>query len=110
MSALERFSLAGRVAVVTGGTRGLGAGFAEALGDAGASVVLVGRDVSAAEGVLATLRAKDIRTEFVEADVTVPDDVQRVLDATLAAFGRVDILVNNAGACVHAPALDVTPE
>jgi NAD(P)-dependent dehydrogenase (short-subunit alcohol dehydrogenase family) len=110
MSALERFSLAGRVAVVTGGTRGLGAGFAEALGDAGASVVLVGRDVSAAEGVLATLRAKDIRTEFVEADVTVSEDVQRVLDATLAAFGRVDILVNNAGACVHAPALDVTPE
>ncbi|MGA8979437.1 MAG: glucose 1-dehydrogenase [Pedococcus sp.] len=110
MGALERFSLAGRVAVVTGGTRGLGAGFAEALGDAGAAVMLVGRDVSAAEGVLSTLRAKDIRTEFVEADVTVAADVQRVLDSTLTTFGQVDILVNNAGACVHAPALDVTPE
>ena len=110
MGALERFSLAGRVAVVTGGTRGLGAGFAEALGDAGASVVLVGRDVDAAQGVLDTLRAKGIRTEFIAADVTVADDVQRVLDTTLSTFGQVDILVNNAGACVHAPALDVTPE
>lgn len=110
MGALERFSLAGRVAVVTGGTRGLGAGFAEALGDAGASVVLVGRDADAAQGVLDTLRAKGIRTEFIAADVTVADDVQRVLDTTLSTFGQVDILVNNAGACVHAPALDVTPE
>ncbi|WP_406830727.1 glucose 1-dehydrogenase [Pedococcus sp. KACC 23699] len=110
MGALERFSLAGRVAVVTGGTRGLGAGFAEALGDAGASVVLVGRDAEAAETVLSTLRTKGIRTEFVAADVTVAEDVQRVLDSTLASFGQVDVLVNNAGACVHAPALDVTPE
>lgn len=110
MGALERFSLVDRVAVVTGGTRGLGAGFAEALGDAGAAVVLVGRDRSAADSVLSTLRAKDIRAEFVEADVTVADDVQRVLDTTLTTFGKVDVLVNNAGACVHAPALDVTPE
>src|SRR4051794_31938561 len=101
MGALERFSLAGRVAVVTGGTRGLGAGFAEALGEAGAAVLLVGRDAAAAEGVLATLRAKEIRAEFVEADVTAADDVQRVLDRTLSTFGQVDILVNNAGACVH---------
>ena len=107
---MERFSLAGRVAVVTGGTRGLGAGFAEALGDAGASVVLVGRDATAAAVVLSTLRGRDIRVEFIEADVTVAADVQRVLDTTLTTFGQVDVLVNNAGACVHAPALDVTPE
>src|SRR6476661_5575433 len=110
MGALERFSLSGRVAVVTGGTRGLGAGFAAALGDAGASVVLVGRDEDAAEGVLKSLRDKDIRAEFVQADVTVPADVEHVLATTLDHFGRVDVLVNNAGACVHAPALDVTPE
>jgi NAD(P)-dependent dehydrogenase (short-subunit alcohol dehydrogenase family) len=110
MGALERFSLSGRVAVVTGGTRGLGAGFAAALGDAGAAVVLVGRDADAAEGVLQSLRDNGIRAEFVQADVTVPADVERVLTTTLDHFGRADILVNNAGACVHAPALDVTPE
>src|SRR6476469_9359321 len=110
MNALERFSLADRVAVVTGATRGLGAGFAHALGDAGASVVLVGRDAAAAADVLDSLRGNDIRADFVAADVTVAEDVQRVLDSTLSLHGRVDVLVNNAGACVHAPALDVTPE
>ena len=110
MNALDRFSLVDRVAVVTGGTRGLGAGFARALGDAGAAVVLVGRDSEAAEGVLESLRGNDIRADFVNADVTVAGDVQQVLDSTLTLHGRVDVLVNNAGACVHAPALDVTPE
>jgi len=110
MGALERFSLAGKVAVVTGGTRGLGAGFAAALGDAGASVALVGRDEAAAQTVLESLRADDIRAEFIAADVTAPADVEGVLAATLDLFGRVDVLVNNAGACVHAPALEVTPE
>src|SRR4051794_22412632 len=110
MNALDRFSLTDRVAVVTGGTRGLGAGFAPALGGAGAAVVLVGRDASAAEDVLASLRDNDIRADFVAADVTVASDVQRVLATTLSLHGRVDVLVNNAGACVHAAALDVTPE
>jgi NAD(P)-dependent dehydrogenase (short-subunit alcohol dehydrogenase family) len=110
MNTMDRFSLADRVAVVTGAARGLGAGFARALGDAGAAVVLVGRDAKAADGVLDSLRGNDIRADFVRADVTVAADVQRVLDATLATHGRVDVLVNNAGACVHAPALDVTPE
>jgi NAD(P)-dependent dehydrogenase (short-subunit alcohol dehydrogenase family) len=110
MGALERFSLTGKVAVVTGGTRGLGAGFAAALGDAGAAVMLVGRDEGAADGVLKSLRDSDIRAEFVAADVTSRADVERVLSTTLDRFDRVDVLVNNAGACVHAPALDVTPE
>src|SRR6478672_10595286 len=72
MNALDRFSLADRVAVVTGATRGLGAGFAHALGDAGASVVLVGRDAAAAADVLDSLRGNNIRADFVGADVTVP--------------------------------------
>ena len=110
MGALERFSLDGRVAVVTGATRGLGAGFASALGDVGAAVMVVGRDPEAANGVLKTLEDNGARAAFVRADVTDPDEVQRVLDSTLDTFGRVDILVNNAGACVHAPALEVTPE
>lgn len=110
MDTMERFSLDGRVAVVTGGTRGLGEGFARALGEAGASVVLVGRDVQAAAAVAADLEGRGITVTFVEADITDRKNVEMVLEATLERFGRVDILVNNAGTCVHAPALEVTPD
>ena len=110
MGVLDRFRLDGQVAVVTGATRGLGRGFAAALGEAGASVVVVGRDVEAAGEVLADLRERQVEAIFVPADITVPAEVDAVLTATLERFGHVDVLVNNAGTCVHAPALDVTPE
>ena len=110
MSAIDRFDLTGRVAVVTGGTRGLGEGFATALTDAGATVVLVGRDSDRGQIVKQALTERGATVAFIAADVTVPQDVTRMLDATLDQFGRVDILVNNAGACVHAPALEVTDE
>src|SRR6478736_326131 len=110
MSAIDRFDLAGRVAVVTGGTRGLGEGFATALTDAGATVVLVGRDSDRGQIVKQALTERGATVAFMAADVTVPRDVSRMLDATLEQVGRVDILVNNAGACVHAPALEVTDE
>jgi NAD(P)-dependent dehydrogenase (short-subunit alcohol dehydrogenase family) len=110
MSVMDRFSLDGKVAVVTGGSRGLGVGFATALGEAGASVLTCGRDASAGLRSAVDLAARGVDTEFVTADVTSADDVERLLEVTLARFGRVDVLVNNAGACVHAPALEVTPE
>jgi NAD(P)-dependent dehydrogenase (short-subunit alcohol dehydrogenase family) len=107
---MDRFNLDGRVAVVTGGTRGLGAGFAEALADAGADIMLVGRDTERGHAVTQALTGRGATVTFTAADVTVPQDVTRILDTTLEWFGRVDILVNNAGACVHAPALEVTDE
>jgi NAD(P)-dependent dehydrogenase (short-subunit alcohol dehydrogenase family) len=110
LSTLDRFSLEGRVAVVTGGTRGLGEGFARALGEAGAAVVIVGRDAAAAHGVLSDLARREVRAVFVEADITKRSDVERVLTSTIDQFGRVDVLVNNAGTCIHAPALEVTVE
>ncbi|MGI3784662.1 MAG: SDR family NAD(P)-dependent oxidoreductase [Janthinobacterium lividum] len=110
MGVLDRFRLDGQVAVVTGATRGLGRGFAVALGEAGASVVVVGRDAAAAQEVLTDLGEREVEAIFVPADITVPAEVDTVLAATLERFGRVDVLVNNAGTCVHAPALDVTPE
>jgi NAD(P)-dependent dehydrogenase (short-subunit alcohol dehydrogenase family) len=110
MPVLDRFALPGQVAVVTGATRGLGRGFATALGEAGASVVLVGRDEAAAEEVLADLGGRGVEAIFVRADITDPADVEHILAAALERFGRVDVLVNNAGTCVHAPALEVTAE
>ncbi len=108
MTVLDRFSVRGRVAVVTGATRGLGRGFATALGEAGAAVVVVGRDAAAGEVVLQDLRSQGTEAIFVTADVTVPEQVEQILRVAGQRFGRVDILVNNAGTCVHAPALEVT--
>lgn len=105
-----RFDLTGRVAIVTGATRGLGEGFARALSAAGAAIAVVGRDERAGHAVVAELQAEGGRAAFVRADVTVRADVERLLQETLEAFGRVDVLVNNAGTCVHADSLAVTPE
>jgi NAD(P)-dependent dehydrogenase (short-subunit alcohol dehydrogenase family) len=110
MNTMDRFALNGRVAVVTGSTRGLGEGFARALGDAGASIAIVGRDAEAGRRVVADLEARGTASTFIAADITERENVQAVLEAAKARFGRVDVLVNNAGTCVHAPALDVTPD
>ena len=110
MNIMDRFALNGRVAVVTGSTRGLGEGFARALGDAGASIAIVGRDAEAGRRVVADLEARGTASTFIAADITERENVDAVLEATMARFGRVDVLVNNAGTCVHAPALDVTPD
>jgi NAD(P)-dependent dehydrogenase (short-subunit alcohol dehydrogenase family) len=108
VAVLDRFALSGRTAVVTGSTRGLGRAFALALAEAGASVVVVGRDPQAAAGVEAELAERGARSRTVLADVTVRSDVEGVLAAAVETFGRVDVLVNNAGTCVHKPALEVT--
>jgi len=105
---LSKFRLDGRVAVVTGATRGLGRAFALALAGVGAKVVVVGRDAEAAAAVEAELQAAGAEALVVLADITARPELDRVLAATLARFGRVDVLVNNAGTCIHKPALDVT--
>jgi NAD(P)-dependent dehydrogenase (short-subunit alcohol dehydrogenase family) len=107
MSVLDSFRLNGRTAVVTGSTRGLGRAFALALAEAGANIVVVGRDRSAAAEVTSELDVLGARSITVIADVTVRADVERILSDSVAAFGRVDILVNNAGGCIHKPALEV---
>jgi NAD(P)-dependent dehydrogenase (short-subunit alcohol dehydrogenase family) len=107
---LERFDLHGRTAVVTGATRGLGRAFAVALAQAGADIVIVGRDADAAAETEQELAAIGVQSLTVLADVTVRAEVEGILAAALERFGHVDILVNNAGTCVHNPALDVTDE
>lgn len=106
----DRFSLKGRVAVVTGGTRGLGEGFALALAEAGAHVAIIGRDDEQGRRVTESLARTGAETAYFRADITQPDQVRSILSSVLHRFGRADILVNNAGTCIHSPALEVTPE
>lgn len=110
MSVLDRFSLAGRTALVTGATRGLGRSFARALAEVGANIVIVGRDRAAAGEVATELAGVGVKTETVIADVTQRAEVEAMLAAAISAFGQVDVLINNAGACIHRPALEVTDE
>ncbi|HEY0375087.1 MAG TPA: glucose 1-dehydrogenase [Amnibacterium sp.] len=110
MAVLDRFDLTGRTAVVTGSTRGLGRAFARALAEAGANIVIVGRNAAGAAEVEQELGALGVGTLVVLADMTVRADIERMLAEGVDRFGRVDVLVNNAGACIHKPALEVTDE
>jgi NAD(P)-dependent dehydrogenase (short-subunit alcohol dehydrogenase family) len=110
MNVLDQFDLSGKTAIVTGSTRGLGRAFADALAQAGANVVVVGRDAASAQAVSGEIVASGTASIGVGADVTSRDDIERMLAESVAAFGRVDILVNNAGVCIHKPAVDVTDE
>jgi NAD(P)-dependent dehydrogenase (short-subunit alcohol dehydrogenase family) len=110
MAVLDRFDLTGRTAVVTGSTRGLGRAFARALAEAGANVVIVGRNAAGAAEAERELAALGVGTLVVLADMTVRADIERLLAESAERFGRIDVLVNNAGACIHKPALEVTDE
>ncbi len=91
------FDLRGRVAIVTGGSRGLGAEFAEGLAEAGASLVLCARrDEWLVPGVEA-LRGRGFTAHGMRCDVSNIEQVQTVIDTTVEQFGQIDILVNNAG-------------
>jgi gluconate 5-dehydrogenase len=102
----ELFSLAGRTAIVTGGSRGLGLQMAEALGEQGARLVIASRKQSELDEACAHLQARGIETAGIAADLSTEAGVQAFADAALAQLGQVDILVNNAGATWGAPAED----
>ena len=94
---LEMFSLKGRVAFVTGGSRGLGLAMAEALGSAGAAVVLNARDARQLEQATAGLRAKGIDASWKAFDVASEQSCREAVAGIVAERGSLDILVNNAG-------------
>ena len=103
MSVLDSFAVPGRVAVVTGGNRGLGRAFAHALGEAGASVAILARDDGKSAEVVAELAGKGIAASAFHADVADRAEVEGAAEEIAAAYGRVDVLVNNAGVCIHRP-------
>ena len=96
----------GTVVVVTGGARGVGRGVAEGFLEAGAHVVICGRNEPAPEKLP---HAGSRRAVFVRADVRVAEEAVSVVTATLATFGRLDVLVNNAGGSPAVPAADASP-
>ena len=93
----ELFTLTGRVAIVTGGSRGLGEEMAEGLAEAGASLMLCARRVEWLAPTLDSFRKRYFNVEGMVCNVSDPQQVQAVVDKTIATYGQIDILVNNAG-------------
>ncbi len=102
----QLFDLSGQVALVTGGSRGLGLQMAEALGEAGAKIMLTSRKAADLEEAAAQLSERGIDARWIAADASDPLQIQKVVDETMQRLGRIDILVNNAGATWGAPAED----
>jgi NAD(P)-dependent dehydrogenase (short-subunit alcohol dehydrogenase family) len=111
MKAADMFNLAGRVALVTGASSGLGQQFARALADNGAAIALVARRADRLEAFRAELEKSGARVIAIAADVNNAEDRVRAFDEAEKAFGTVTILVNNAGVAQKSVrATDVTPE
>ncbi|TDP74106.1 SDR family oxidoreductase [Roseateles toxinivorans] len=98
------FDLSGRTALITGGSRGLGLQIAEALGEAGAKLVLTSRKADDLEQAMAHLQGRGIEVSYVAADASDPTQAREVVAKAVQHLGHIDILVNNAGATWGAPA------
>jgi NAD(P)-dependent dehydrogenase (short-subunit alcohol dehydrogenase family) len=103
---MTSFSLAGKRALVTGASRGLGLHFARVLADAGADVALLARDRKALDAAAKELAKIGRRAVAVECDVTNGENVRQAVAAAFAALGGIDILINNAGIAISKPLLE----
>jgi gluconate 5-dehydrogenase len=98
VNALDLFRLDGKIALVTGGSRGLGFQIAQALGEAGACVAITARREAGLAEAIAQLHSGGIRAMSVRCDISQPDQVQAAVEQVLDAWDHIDILINNAGA------------
>ena len=105
---INRFSLAGRTALVTGATKGIGLETSKVLADGGADIAAVGRDQQGLREITAAVEAKGRRCVAIAADMATGEGPARAAKDALAAFGTVDILVNNAAIARIAPLLEAT--
>ncbi len=110
MSILDSFSLDGKVAIITGASSGLGVAFAKGFAEAGADVAICARRVEKLEDTRKAIEEMGHRVIAVTADVSNPEDCERVVEETVANLGKVDILINNAGIATAVPATREAPE
>lgn len=106
---LPMFDLTGKVAVVTGGGRGIGRAIAEALADHGATIVVCGRSVETLDGTVQALRARSRQAHALPLDVSSDGDVARAKEWLEGEMGGIDVLVNNAGIDPHYASIENTP-
>jgi len=104
----DLFDLSGKIVLVTGGSRGLGYQMVKAFAERGADVIIASRKLDACEAVAAEVRALGRRALAVAAHAGRWDDIDRLIEASYAEFGRIDILVNNAGMSPAVPSHEVT--
>ena len=104
------FDLTGKVAIVTGGNGGIGLGMARGLADAGAAIVIVGRNQPKSAAATEEINKTGGKAIAIEADVTDRNAVKDVIAGTVREFGRLDILVNNAGINIRKPPQDLAAE
>jgi NAD(P)-dependent dehydrogenase (short-subunit alcohol dehydrogenase family) len=103
--------LHGKVALITGGTRGIGAAAALALGAAGANIAIVGRTIDAEAHTTAdSIRAMGRRCELISADCSKPEDATRCVQNTVDLLGGLDVLIHSAGGPANGGLLEITPE
>jgi NAD(P)-dependent dehydrogenase (short-subunit alcohol dehydrogenase family) len=110
MTVLDQLRLDGKVALVTGGSQGLGFGMAQALAQAGADIAIVARREDRLAAAKVTLAETGRRVLTISADLNEADSAQEIVAQTVSEYGRLDILVANAGMTIRQPALDLTPD